>query len=117
RQVQIGGVNLYQFIEINEPSPSNDTSLKTIFNNINLDDALTDETGSFKTLNVVGRNNSTRRMNLTDVSGMDGADEDYSTESDREIVVSFKLKDLTKEVFLNRFDRLKVLLSWQKERL
>src|SRR5699024_11911048 len=107
---------MYQVIDNKEPTPNKDTSIKTIFNNVNLDDALTDETGSIKTLNVVGRNNSTRRMNLTDLSGMDGAHEDYSTESVREIVVSYKLKDITKEGFIKRVDRLKLLVTRQKER-
>ena len=109
---------MYQFVEVTEPSPSTQPSLQTTYNGINLDDYLSDSSGSFMTLNVTGRNRLRRRINLLNTLGMDGAHEEQkATEDVHEIIVSYKMQDKTNEGFIERFDKLKDLLVQQKKRL
>src|SRR5690625_2322850 len=90
-------------------------SIRTIFNGIDLDQELTDETGSFTTLTVNGRNNTNSRINSFYVHGMDRAHEERNTLDAKTINVRFRIKDKTNEGFRERLNRLNALLSGSKQ--
>ncbi|MBU8567591.1 phage tail family protein [Virgibacillus pantothenticus] len=110
---------MYKFVDLNERGTYGSfLSNQTIFNDINLDQQLTDETGSFVTLTVEGRGNVKQRIKTTEVPGMDGALEYTNTTYDvREIAVKYKLSDRTNEGFRSRVNRLNGLLRGSKRRL
>ncbi|KGX88034.1 distal tail protein Dit [Pontibacillus litoralis] len=110
---------MYGFVDINERGTSGASlSIQTFFNNINLDETLTDENGSFTTLSVTGRGNIKQRINYIDVPHMDGALEsnDLTLEM-RSIEVKYKLSDSTNEGFRERIDCLNTLLQGSKQQL
>lgn len=92
-------------------------SLNTVFNSVNLDEALTDNNGSFTTLAVSGRGILPRNIHMTEMSGSHGAREKRYTYDIREITVKYKLTDRSNEGFRERFNRLNGLLIGSKKRL
>ncbi|MDQ0158801.1 distal tail protein Dit [Alkalibacillus salilacus] len=110
---------MYEFVDINERgTTSTSLSIKTTFNGINLDDVLTDDTGSFQTLTIAGRSTVNNRINTTEVPGMSGAIEsDGYTMDMREITVKYQIKDETNEGFRDRYNRLNDLLRGTKNEL
>jgi len=106
---------LYGFVDTIESAGNASLSINTIFNGITLDDALTDDTGSFRTLTVSGRGDLYNKIVLEEMNNQDGAierDGDYSDVA--EIIVKFKLSDNTNEGFRDRIIELKRLLGGRK---
>ncbi|ELK47177.1 distal tail protein Dit [Halobacillus sp. BAB-2008] len=110
---------MYQFVDLMERGAKGaSTSIETIFNGENLDQVLTDEAGSFRTLTTKGRADITKRIPTQEVGGMDGLLEDEgSTMSERSIIVRYKIEDATNEGFRNRYNRLNHLLEGTKKKL
>ncbi|NBJ71348.1 MULTISPECIES: distal tail protein Dit [Clostridia] len=111
---------MYGFVDLTTGSVAKSTSfsIQTVFNGTNLDQQLSDETGSFVTLTIEGRGNVKQRIESTEVPGMDGALEYTSTTYDvREIAVKYKLSDRTNEGFRSRVNRLNSLLRGSKRQL
>ncbi|WP_163579146.1 distal tail protein Dit [Gracilibacillus saliphilus] len=108
---------MYNFVDTVPSSVNNDhLSLQTIFNGYNLDEGLTDDTGSFVTLTVTGRSNLDQRIDTFEVLGMDGVYEsNNSTTSFREITIKYKIEDKTNEGLRERYNRLNSLLSGEKK--
>ncbi len=106
---------MYGFVDTIESAGNASLSINTIFNGITLDDALTDDTGSFRTLTVSGRGDLYNKIVLEEMNNQDGAierDGDYSDVA--EIIVKFKLSDNTNEGFRDRIIELKRLLGGRK---
>src|SRR5690625_7623063 len=79
---------MYKFVEVTEEAERSLSRIQTTFNGNNLDDALTDDTGSFTTLTVSGRGELYRRVRTIDVPAMDGAwEEERATTDVRTITV------------------------------
>jgi predicted phage tail component-like protein len=92
--------------------------LQTLFNGINLDERLTDKTGSFITLTISGRGNMEQRITTIEVPGIHGMLEaNNPTWSAREITVKYKLSDQTKEGFRERYNQLNYLMQGSKRKL
>lgn len=110
---------MYKFVDTMAGAGTGSTllSLNTIFNGVNLDEALTDNNGSFTTLSVNGRGILPRRINITETPGNHGVREKGYTYDLREITVTYRLKDKTNEGFRDRFNRLNGLLLGSKKRL
>ncbi|KAA0560770.1 hypothetical protein F0342_21655 [Bacillus sp. CH30_1T] len=110
---------MYEFVDLHERgAASTSLSIQTIFNGINLDEVLTDESGGFTTLTVSGRGNVTNRLFTTEIPGKDGLLESNEyTSSEREIVVKYKITDRTNEGFRLRFNKLNDLLKGTKNEL
>lgn len=110
---------MYQFVDLNEVGTrSSSLSIQTIFNGTNLDEQLTDETGSFMTLTVTGRGNIKQNIKTTQVPGMDGALETDKTTFDvREITVKYKISDRSNEGFRSRVNQLNNVLRGSKKML
>lgn len=108
---------MYKFADTTPGSAqSTSVSLQTLFNGINLDEELTDESGSFITLTVSGRSNTTYRRNIISIPGMEGAWEDANSyQESRPITVKFKIKDETNTGFRKRLERLNALLVGSKK--
>lgn len=108
---------MYGFVDTSPGSAqSTSFSLQTIFDGINLDEELTDESGSFITLTVSGRNNIRYKRNIVTIPGMEGAWEDENSyQEPREITVKYKIKDNTSKGFRKRFERLNSLLLGSKK--
>lgn len=109
---------MYGFVDTVPGSGTGSTSLmsiRTIFNGIDLDQELTDETGSFTTLTVNGRNDTRSTINSFSVPGMDGAHEEGNTLDAKTINVRFRITDKTNEGFRERLNRLNALLSGSKQ--
>ncbi|WP_200411917.1 distal tail protein Dit [Virgibacillus salexigens] len=108
---------MYEFVDINERGTfSTSLSIQTIFNTFNLDEVLTDETGSFMTLTVRGRGNVKQKINYIDVPEMDGSLESNNVTLDmREIEVKYKIKDITNQGFRERINRLNSMLEGSKK--
>lgn len=108
---------MYKFVDTlpTGSTQSASLSLQTVFNGINLDDALTDEDGSFVTLTVTGRGNTSIARRTISIPNMHGAwEENEGYREPREIVVKYKMKDRTNEGIRKRFDDLKALLVGAK---
>ena len=109
---------MYKFVEVTEEAERSLSRIQTTFNGNNLDDALTDDTGSFTTLTVSGRGELYRRVRTIDVPAMDGAwEEERATTDVRTITVKYKIKDKTSEGIRERFKNLKSLLVGSKRHL
>lgn len=111
---------MYGFVDALPQGNRENTSLsiQTKFNGINLDDALTDEMGSFQTLRVAGRSNTEYRVNTIEVAGMDGLHEhSQATMNERYPSITFKIKDRSNEGLRNRLNRLNSLLEGSKRML
>lgn len=110
---------MYEFVDITERgTQSTSLSIQTVFNKFNLDELLTDESGSFTTLTVSGRSNLSNRVNTIEVSGLDGLlESDNSTLSEREITIKYQITDKTNEGFRQRYNRLNALLNGTKKEL
>lgn len=109
---------MYEFVDASVGSAqSTSLSLATLFNNVNLDEALSDENGSFTTLTVSGRGILSKRININETPGRHGARERGFTYDIREIIVKYKLTDRTNEGFRERFNELNGLLFGSKKRL
>jgi hypothetical protein len=74
-------------------------SLNTIFNGVNLDEALSDQNGGFTTLSVRGRGILTRRIITKEIAGCHGLREKSFTYDAREITVKYRLNDRTSSGF------------------
>lgn len=109
---------MYKFVDtVTKGAQSTPMSIQTIFNEINLDEDLTDENGSFTTLVVNGRGILPRRIDTYATPGSHGLRERSYTYDAREITVKYMLTDLTNEGFRDRFNRLNGLLLGSKKRL
>lgn len=110
---------MYNFTDMKDEwgTLSTSMSIQTIFNDINLDEELTDYNGSFRTLTVGGRGILPRRMRTTQTPGMNGEREGSYTYDVRMIPVKFQLTDRTNEGFRERFTRLNGLLLGSEKRL
>lgn len=108
---------MYGFVEVTETPTNSLMSIQTTFDGNNLDELLTDSTGSFKTLTVSGRGNQHNRFNTITIGGVDGVRETSKKLDPTDITVKFKLKDETNEGFIERVNRLKSLLYHQQKLL
>lgn len=109
---------MYGFVDTTARSvQSASLSLRTIFNNTDLDNALSDDNGSFRTLSISGRGILPRRIRVTDTPARHGVREGKYTYDAREITVKYKLTDRTNEGFRERFNNLNGLLLGSKRRL
>lgn len=106
---------MYQFIEITEGGQATSLGLQTLFDGINLDEILTNQYGTFKTLNVTGRAIVDRQVSAID-QGRHGARERSVTLEPRTISVHFRLCSDSNENFREAFNELnRVLIGSQKE--
>lgn len=109
---------MYQFIDTLERPKVASPSIQTIFNDINIDETLSDENGSFLTLTVSGRSNEVRRIHTFEIPFFDGLAEGSDSFSEpREVVVRFKISDKTNEGFRNRLNKLNSILNGTKKTL
>ncbi|WP_082234966.1 distal tail protein Dit [Halobacillus massiliensis] len=110
---------MYEFVDFTERgTQSTSLSIQTTFNGITLDEALTDDNGSFITLSVSGRSNMTNRMNTIEAPGLDGLIESSLTTLEaREIKIKYKITDRTNKGFRDRFNHLNSLLRVSKKEL
>lgn len=109
---------MVKFIDFGETAEHFRPSLKTIFNGFNLDDEISDGTGSFMTLSVSGRNDSEYDITTYDVPGLDGViEEDNPTLNPRIISVRFRIKDETSTGLQRKFEKLRSLLEGSKKEL
>lgn len=93
-------------------------SIQTIFNHTNLDEALTDNNTTFRTLTVEGRSSTVKRLTTLQVTGMDGVHEEQNpTIEPRTPVVKFLLESNTNESFRTSVDTLNHMLSGSKAEL
>lgn len=108
---------MYGFVDtLPGSAQSTSLTLQTTFNGINLDEELTDENGSFITLTVSGRSNTSYKRNIINIPGMEGAWEDENGyQEPREITVKYKIKDKTNKGMRKRFERLNALLVGSKK--
>jgi predicted phage tail component-like protein len=110
----------YQFVDTT-PQPGQApalSSLQTIYNGNNLDQLLTDSSGSFTTLSVRGRGNMAKRIRTNEIPSMNGVTESNSaTYQPREIVVKYRIKDKTNTGFVERVNRLNSYLRGAKQTL
>ena len=99
------------FIDTIEPGKELKTTLQTTFDDVNLDEELTDKNGFFKTLTVTGRGNLDRDVVTRELPGMHGVVElSDPTLTSREITVKFLFSAKTNEKFRKRIDELKNLV-------
>lgn len=110
---------MYEFVDtIESPKNKGLMSIQTIFNDVNLDDELTDDNGSFTTLTVSGRSNVVQRIQPIPVPGLDGeVEQNNPTIGVREPVIKFRLRDKTNEGFRDRLTRLIELLKGSKRKM
>lgn len=109
---------MYGFVDTTETATNQGMSIQTVYNGINLDEALTDDEGSFTTLTVAGRGNLNRRINLIDVEGRDGSIETGNTTTDiRTPIIKFKITDETTAGFRDRISRLKNMAQGNRLKL
>lgn len=110
---------MYRFVDFGQRGrrDSSPMSIQTVFNNINLDEELTDNLGSFRTLTVTGRGGMNRELKTVTVGGMDGALEYGYRYPPREVVVKYILKAKDNESFRRKVDALNRLLVQNKARL
>src|SRR5690625_1913485 len=109
---------MYGFVDTTETATNQGMSIQTVYNGINLDEALTDDEGSFTTLTVAGRGNLNRRINLIDVEGRDGSIETGNTTTDiRTPIIKFKITDKTTAGFRDRISRLKDMAQGNRLKL
>lgn len=110
---------MYKFVDFGKRNrfSSSPMSIQTIYNGHNLDDELTDSTGSFRTLVVQGRGGLNREIMSKDISGMDGYLEHGFRYPPREIRVKYIIKDKTNEGFRDRLNQLNELLIESKAQL
>jgi len=109
---------MYGFVDtVAGGAQSTSMSIQTIFDGINFDQFLTDESGSFMTLTVSGRSNLRNRINTIEVAGKHGVIESDNTLDPREIIVKYKISDKTNEGFRERYNKLNSLLEGTKKEL
>jgi predicted phage tail component-like protein len=110
---------MYEFVDLTEPGTlSTSLSIQTIFNGTNIDEALSDQYGSFTTLTVSGRSNVNKRINAFEIPGRDGLMESSElTSAEKEITVKYKITDMTNEGFRQRYNRLNAFLQGSKKEL
>ncbi|MFS0749471.1 distal tail protein Dit [Oceanobacillus sp. 1P07AA] len=92
-------------------------SLQTIFNNVNIDNLLSDKQGRFITTSISGRNLASKSIETNEYLGMHGLREGDFKYEPREIVVSFLLEDKTNSGFRHKFQQLYSVLQGQKRKL
>ncbi|GLO64404.1 phage tail protein [Oceanobacillus sp. E9] len=92
-------------------------SLQTTYNDMNIDNLLSDTQGRFITTSISGRNLPSKSIVTNEYLGMHGLREGDFKYEPREIVVKFLLEDKTNSGFRNRFHRLYTLLQGQKRKL
>ncbi|RWZ59896.1 hypothetical protein EQV77_00940 [Halobacillus fulvus] len=110
---------MYSFVDLNEVGTrSTSSSIQTVFNHINLDEALSDASGSFRTLTVSGRSDRTNRIDTIEIPGKDGLLEvEGNTMKERVITVKYQISDQSNAGFRKRCDRLNAYLDGSGERL
>src|SRR5699024_411147 len=109
---------MYGFVDTIDKGKNAPLSIQTIFNGVNLDDELTDEKGMFRTLQVSGRENSTRRVHTFEIPHRDGVVEESSNVYEpKNPYVLFRISDKTNEGFRARMNRLNSLLKVGKSPL
>lgn len=108
---------MYDFVDFSEVGTRRtSSSIQTVFKDSNLDEALTDQTGGFKTLTVSGRSDTTNRINTVEIPGKDGLLEvEGNTMKEREITIKYQIFDHTNEGFRERCNRLNDLLAGSGE--
>lgn len=106
---------MYEFVDTIESANNTSMSIETVFGGISLDDALTDDDGSFKTLTVSGRGILDRRIRVRERQGRDGDHEDDVTMEARVITVKYLLTDKTNAGFRDRKEMLNRLLLGSME--
>lgn len=108
---------MYNFVDFGqkEGQPSSLMSVQTVFKGVSLDNALSDENGSFTTLSVSGRGILSKRIRTFDTPGKNGVREGRYTYDTRNITVRFRIKDKTNEGLRERFNRLNGLLTGSKQ--
>ena len=102
---------MYEFTKTNELAGWPTPSLSTVFHDINLDDALTDGTGGFKTLTVTGRGNMEQEIETMRIPGREDLVEMAVIRNPVPLVVKYKIWDETSEGFRERSTRLNSLLK------
>ena len=113
---------MYEFVDTipgnGSGTKSTSVSIQTVFNNVNLDDMLTDENGSFMTLTVSGRSDAQKRIKTFEIPGKDGVlEQDKPTSEPRIISIKYKIADRTNDGFRKRLDKLNSLLEGSKKEL
>lgn len=113
---------MYEFVDTipgnGSGTKSTSVSIQTVFNNVNLDDMLTDENGSFMTLTVSGRSDTQKRIETFEIPGKDGVlEQDKPTSEPRIISIKYKIDDRTNDGFRKRLDKLNSLLEGSKKEL
>lgn len=109
---------MYEFVDtLAGSAQGTSVSLQTVFNGVNIDKALTDDSGRFVTTAVGGRGILPRRINMTETPYRHGARERSQTYDVREIPVEFLIEDDTSEGLRERFERLNGILLGSKKKL
>lgn len=109
---------MYRFTDTVDRHTDYGLTVQTVYNGLNLEDLLSDEKGNFLTLSVFGRSDIANRVETYQVPGLDGLLEyEELTLGEREIVVSYKIKDETSTGLRKRIERLNSLLSSSKKQL
>ena len=109
---------MYGFVDtVTRSTQSDYSSLRTFFGGVDIDKALSDSDGSFRTLSISGRGVLPRRIRTTETPNSHGVREGKYTYEAREIVVRYKLTDRTNKGFRERFNRLNGLLIGSKKPL
>ncbi|MED4172557.1 phage tail family protein [Halalkalibacterium halodurans] len=92
-------------------------SLQTIFNNVNLDEELTDNDGSFTTISVSGRALAQTQTTLLNPTHKHGGFYQQSRLEPRIITVRYKISAKTNEKFRQMFNRLNRILAEEEKRI
>lgn len=109
---------MYGFVDTIESAPSALMSIQTIFNKLNLDDALTDDDGIFRTLVVSGRGGAQYDINTISIKAMHGTWEEKSPRREpREISVEFQLKTESNLEMNEKLNKLRSILVGSKKEL
>ncbi|WP_079480563.1 distal tail protein Dit [Halobacillus salinus] len=110
---------MYGFVDFSEVGTQRtSSSIQTIFNSINLDEYLTDESGTFRTLTVSGRSNRKNRIQTVEIPWRDGLLEvEENTMAERTITIQYQVSDQTNKGFIKRCERLNACLDGSGEQL
>lgn len=103
------------FVDFGEKAEVLRPSLKTIFNGVVLDDALTDEDGSFTTLSASGRGLADVDVSTIDLLNYDGGHHYKSSLRPRVITVRYKISARSSERFRDIYNKLNDLLSEEEK--
>ncbi|AMQ66688.1 distal tail protein Dit [Bacillus phage Mgbh1] len=92
-------------------------SLQTIFNNVNIDEVLTDSDGSFTTISVSGRALAQTQTTILNPTHKHGGFYQQSRLEPRIITVRYKISAKTNEKFRQMFNRLNRILAEEEKRI